>query len=166
MPDPLLSSASSSYSKAMWSRECGHALDDFVVSNGLNEGSLAIYCQECVPRNEPSRRVRFELVYLRVHRSRWQNVPSNPITPYPTDGPFLGHSPGSKLPSTIIPSLRDKDLCRHCPQRLLHRVKAYWVIGRLPDFPAGRNRASEQLKQDNDQDQCQTENQRPPTART
>src|SRR5215469_9807743 len=35
-------------------------------------------------KNDPSRRVRFELVYWRVHRLRSQNVPSNPIKPYPT----------------------------------------------------------------------------------
>ena len=39
-------------------------------------------------------------------------------------------------------------------------------LTRLPDFPASRNRAPKQLKQDNDQDQCQTKNQSPPTTRT
>jgi len=37
-------------------------------------------------------------------------------------------------------------------------------LTRLPDFPASRNRAPKQLKQDNDQDQCQTKNQSPPTT--
>jgi len=40
-------------------------------------------------KNDPSRRVRFELVYWRVHRLRSQNVPSNPIKPYPTGRSLL-----------------------------------------------------------------------------
>jgi hypothetical protein len=34
-------------------------------------------------RKDPSRRVRFELVYWRVHRSKSQSVPSDPIIPFP-----------------------------------------------------------------------------------
>ena len=49
-------------------------------------------------KNDPSRRVRFELVYRRVHRSKSQNVPSTQSHRSLRDGSFLGHVPGSKLP--------------------------------------------------------------------
>src|SRR5215469_9812818 len=70
-------------------------------------------------KKDPSRRVRYELVYRRVQRSSSQNVPSDPIIPFPNGTVrFFCASPGSKLPglrraqssATITSSLRYKNL--------------------------------------------------------
>ena len=53
------------------------------VPEGLDEGSLAVYCLDAFKRG-PSRRVRSELVCWQVHHSRLRNVASHPITPFPT----------------------------------------------------------------------------------
>jgi hypothetical protein len=41
------------------------------VPKGPRDGSLAIHCQGCGLKSDPSRRAPFELVYSRVHRLWW-----------------------------------------------------------------------------------------------
>src|SRR5215469_11669822 len=68
------------------------------VLKGLDDSSLAVYCQEWF-KKDPSRRVRYELVYRCVHHSRSQNVPSDPNhIRLGGDGSIFSVSPGSKLP--------------------------------------------------------------------
>jgi hypothetical protein len=59
-------------------------------------------------KNDPSRRVRSELVYWRVHPSRSQNVLSDHSNRSLRDGFFIGLIPGRKLPGYhhIVPSGR------------------------------------------------------------
>jgi hypothetical protein len=62
----------------------------------------------------PSRRVRYELVDWRVHRSSSQNVPSDSIIPFPNGTVrFSLHSQAVNCQATIISSLRDKN--ERCP---------------------------------------------------
>jgi hypothetical protein len=68
-------------------RKRGRVSEWFFVPKGLIDGSQAVYCLEC-GQNHPSRRVRFDLVCWLAHRSRSQNVPCDPIIPFPT-GRFL-----------------------------------------------------------------------------
>ena len=98
------------------------------------------------PTNDPSRRVRSELVYSRVHCTRWRNVPANPIIPYPTGRPlFLGRFQVVNCQATIIPSLRDKNLPETWPQNPLHRVTGYCVSAatRLPSKPESGSGAAQ-----------------------
>src|SRR5215469_9157842 len=78
------------------------------VPKGLDDSSLAVYCQEWF-KKDPSRRVRYELVYRCVHHSRSQNVSSdlNHIVPYGTVRFFL-YPQAVNCQATIIQSLRDK----------------------------------------------------------
>ena len=76
------------------------------VPEGLDEGSLAVHCQECVYKKDPSRRARSEFVYSHVHQSRLRKVPADAFIPFPTGRVRFLASPGSKLPGyhQLVPS--------------------------------------------------------------
>jgi len=113
----------------MWSRKCGHASDEFVVPKGLNEGSLAIYCQECV--QQTTRPVGHGLSWSTRAFTAQGDRTFRPTQSHHTlrDGSFLGHIPGSKLPG-YYHSVPPGQKPFVTPIRKID--SAHWRIGRYP----------------------------------
>jgi hypothetical protein len=80
----------------------------FVVPKGLDERSLAVYCQGMRLKKIRPVRVRSHLVYWRVHRQIAERS-SNPIIPFPNGTvPCFWHPLAVNCQATFIQSLRDK----------------------------------------------------------
>ena len=104
------------------------------VPKGPNDGSQATYCLECVQKKEPSRRVRCEPDYSTCSPLKVQNLPSDPIIPFPTGRTFFFKIPGTSYLATIIQSLRDSKPLRHLSSKStpLHRAIRRRERGRKP----------------------------------
>src|SRR5258707_13895421 len=104
------SSCSSSTLRVGWLRFCGQLSGRFVVPEGPDDRSQAIYCLEYAQKRRTVPEGRGESGYTTYSPPMVEKRPVDRIIPFPTGRVLcVGALQAINCLATIIPSLRDKD---------------------------------------------------------